>query len=141
MALTISRTEPTAMFVYGTLRTAAANWSADSQVGDPVTGCTAKGDLFNYGNAFPYADFDGEGTIQGDIVLLSPDGARHVQYVEEGAGYEQREVLVTLPDGSTQVVLGWQITERCKSNRSMDLIPSGDWMDIEYRVRRRGVAH
>lgn len=128
MTLSVSQTEPTEYFVYGTLRVGAAEWGSPGYAADPVTGCTAKGDLYNYGFAFPYADYDGEGTVQGDIITVDPLMAMHIAHVEQGAGYEAREVLVTLPDGSTKVVLSWHITDRARARLMLTPIPSGDWL-------------
>lgn len=123
--ITISSDEPTQMFVYGTLRPGCSEWARDHYTADPVRG-TAKGDLLDYG-PFPYADFDGDGTIVGEIVTLTPYGAHYVARVEEGAGYEAREVVVTTAEGPV-VCLGWQITERTRQRSDLVAIPSGDWL-------------
>jgi hypothetical protein len=56
------------LFVYGTLRPCDARWAEDGEVAPPQQG-TTPGALYNYGG-FPYADFDGDGTITGDILTM-----------------------------------------------------------------------
>jgi gamma-glutamylcyclotransferase (GGCT)/AIG2-like uncharacterized protein YtfP len=141
MALTISKTEPTAYFVYGTLRDEAGAWGRPGYVEPPVTGCTAKGTLYNYGYAYPYADCDGDGEIKGDIITVDPEMARHIARVEMGAGYEAREVTVTLPSGESRVVIGWHITDTTKARMlrygQIEVIPSGDWLACIAEEGRR----
>lgn len=126
--LLISADEPTTYFVYGTLRVGAGEWARDGYVKPPVPLCTAKGDLYNYGFAFPYADFDGEGTIIGDLATVDPRMAHHIARVEIGAGYEAREVIVTTPSGEQRVAVGWHICDRTRRRVGLTLIPSGDWL-------------
>lgn len=123
----ISQTKPTLMFVYGTLRPGCSEWARDGYAADPIPG-TTPGALLDYG-PFPYADFDGEGTIKGEILTLEPWMAEHVAEVEEGAGYDPRIVVVDTADGPVQAY-GWHITDKVRNSRytTLEVIPSGDWL-------------
>lgn len=129
----IGTVEPTQMFVYGTLRPGCSEWASDWYAADPVRG-TTKGTLLDYG-PFPYADFDGDGEIVGEILTLIPYGAHYVARVELGAGYEAREVIVETADGPV-VCLGWHITDRVREDARMVPIPSGDWLVAQEEKNR-----
>lgn len=122
------------MFVYGTLRPCDARWAEDGEVAPPVQGIT-KGALYDYGG-FPYADFDGDGIITGDVLTMNDDhpAFERVRRVELGAGYVEREVIV---ETATEhlVCLTYDASERTKA-RTIPLlsrVPGDDWYNVVSR--------
>lgn len=101
-------------------------WAEEGEVAPPQD-ATASGTLLDYG-PFPYADFDGPGTIHGQILTMDENSVMfyHVCRVERGAGYEARYVTATLPDGTEVKCLGWHIAPAMR-RICMSAIASGDW--------------
>lgn len=119
------------VFVYGTLRPGDYNHSRHGLDEDNVVrGVTAPGALYHVSSsykAYPCAKFDQCGTIIGDILFFE-EGSRDLERIdrmEEGAGYEIREVIVTLPDGSQMKCQAYHYVRDPRGPR----IESGDWFN------------
>lgn len=118
------------VFVYGTLRPCDHRWAEPAEVEPPVQG-TTKGALYDYGG-FPYADFDGDGTITGDILTMDDEHPmfERVRRVELGAGYVEREVIVETSTGHV-VCLTYDASPRTKA-RMLPILPrveGDDWFN------------
>lgn len=115
------------VFVYGTLRRGEGNYNIwKDAVLDVVTGCTVQG-LIGYPGrhyGYPCVDFDGEGTVIGDLITVDADheSVEWVHRMERGAGYTMRPVQVTLPSGEVVEAIGYHWERQVHSP-----IVSGDW--------------
>lgn len=122
------------VFVYGTLRPCSGRWGEAAEVAPPVQG-TTKGALYDAGG-FPYADFDGDGTIVGDVLTLDDDHSMfaEIRRIELGAGYVEREVIV---ETATEhlVCLTYDASPQTKARRIplLDRVPDDDWYNVERR--------
>lgn len=116
------------VFVYGTLRSDYRERPFGGAALDSVRGCTAPGDMYMVGNAYPVVDFDGGGTVVGELVLVDTEHARFdsIDRMELGAGYKRRQIEVTRPDGEVVEALAYDMD----SNRSWagDRVSSGDFV-------------
>jgi gamma-glutamylcyclotransferase (GGCT)/AIG2-like uncharacterized protein YtfP len=130
----------TKVFVYGTLRPCDARWAESGEMEPPVQG-TTKGALYDYGG-YPYADFDGDGIITGDILTLNEDALAMVRRVELGAGYVEREVIVETPTGHT-VCTTYDAGPRVKKDTLPRLrrVPDDDWYNIVRMPREERYAY
>lgn len=119
------------LFVYGTLRECDYGWAREGYESAPVEG-TTKGTLYSFGG-FPYADFDGDGTITGDILTIDDASQtwHHIRRVELNAGYVEREVIVETSVGSV-VCVAYDADARTKARTlpNLPVIPTGDWEDV-----------
>lgn len=130
----------TKVFVYGTLRPCDARWAEHGEVAPPVQG-TTKGALYDYGG-YPYADFDGDGVITGDILTLDETALAMVRRVELNAGYVEREVVVETATGHV-VCTTYDSSQRTKENTLPRLrrVPGDDWWNIVKMPPRERYAY
>lgn len=124
------------VFVYGTLRPCSARWAEDGELAPPVQG-TTKGALYSAG-PFPYADFDGDGVITGDIITLDDEDYmfHRVRSVELNSGYVEREVIVETSVGHV-VCLAFDADPRVKA-RTLPHYPrvkDDDWYNEVVKPR------
>lgn len=117
------------VFVYGTLRSDYRHAPFGPAAMDSVRGCTAQGTMFLVrGGGYPIVDFDGEGTIVGELVLVDTEHERFdsIDGMELGAGYDRRHVQVTRPDGEVVEALAYHM------GRNRDWlgqpVPAGDFV-------------
>lgn len=104
------------LFVYGSLRKGMTiHGYIRSMTGhpepplDPIMG-TAQGTMYSFG-AYPIVDFDGAGTIVGELYPIPPDRDsyeyetfRCLSAMEQGAGYVPRVVTVTTDEGEVDAI-------------------------------------
>lgn len=119
------------VFVFGTLRVNSSRWAEDAEVAEPVENCTVKGLMYNYG-PYPYVDFDGDDTVVGDLLTFDADHPSYLGMcrVEIGAGYHERELRVTTPDGRQVDCYGWDVTPSTRERLVRHEVPTvkgGDW--------------
>lgn len=115
-------------FVYGTLRVGEHNYGwASGDVIDEIVNVTTTGGIYfvSSDGGYPVAKLDEPGTIIGDV-LVYPEDSRDwslICQMEEGAGYELREIEVTLVNGLTMPAVAWHYKREPWGSR----IEDGDW--------------
>ncbi len=123
------------IFVYGTLRPGEYNDRGFCGLAKEIKRGTTTGKMFNRRGrtpVFPVVDFDGEGTIIGDLLIDMPERHQEVRAVhrmEIGAGYELREIKVDC-DGETYSAIAyhWDFSaDRYNSTVGIQ-IEDGDWL-------------
>jgi gamma-glutamylcyclotransferase (GGCT)/AIG2-like uncharacterized protein YtfP len=119
-------TDPTALFVYGTLRPGDVRWPfLEAFVVDDGIDDTVAGALFDTGLDYPAAVFGGAGTIVGRTFRLGPDVIDHALALldeEEGTVLGlYRRVQVTTHLG----IRAWAYAYG--DGLELSPIPSGDW--------------
>lgn len=116
------------IFVYGTLRPGEYNHWVGPATRDIVEDVTTQGEMYQVGNydSFPVADFDAPGTITGTLLTMDIGHRlfRQMMAMEAGAGYEPRDVEVTLEDGSTVMATAFHWPQHYDRG---PLIPGGNW--------------
>jgi gamma-glutamylcyclotransferase (GGCT)/AIG2-like uncharacterized protein YtfP len=131
-------TQTIRVFVFGTLRVRSSRWAEQAEVADPIENCTTTGTMYNYGNAYPYVDFDGDGKIVGDVLTFDAEHPAYLRMrsVEIGAGYVERGVDVSMPGGFVARIIAWDASPRTKEELlpTLRAITTGDWLDIEARM-------
>lgn len=125
------------IFVYGTLRPGQYN---DHRTGlsalalSVIRNVTTNGVMHNrHGDRpyYPVVNFDGEGTIVGDILIGVPERHQQVRQthaMEIGAGYEMREIDIE-HNGFTYRCIAYHFSP--DENGRQDIgcaIPDGDWL-------------
>lgn len=123
-------------FVYGTLRPGEGLHDALTEAllryHDDVS---TPGTLYVAG--LPYASFepDGEQRVIGTLleVVANHEATEWVNAVERGAGYVDRNVPVTMADGSIRWALAWDATRHINqlTNRAAHQVVSGDYRHHE----------
>lgn len=114
------------LFVYGTLRPGGTLHAAIEQgVKGTMEGATATGDIYYVTNrgGYPVANFDGDGTIHGTMLLVDEYALDAARRIELGAGYTERIVKVTVGDETWDA-----ITYHHHCNYHGDPVPHGDWL-------------
>lgn len=132
-------------FVYGTLRPGLALYHLiEPAVLDVMENCTTPGALYVVN--LPYADLnDDTGEIRGTLLLLDRTVELHgvefaqpiVTYVRDmeiSAGYEARQVIVTLPSRAMVVDAEAWHYPRIRPHWWASRVPSGDYLD--HRLSR-----
>ena len=104
--------KPQPVFVYGTLRAGGGLFASFLPLITSVErGLTTSGDLYFHPdtNKIPVADLTGEGTVQGDLLMLNERGMREVVLMEYGAGYISKQVTVNGSEHgvSTAIAFHW----------------------------------
>lgn len=119
------------IFVYGTLRLGEFNFRMlePALCDAPDLNCTTPGHLwFAHPNSYPVAQFlpNSADTIKGDVLWCDEDHImyKHTEDMELGAGYEMREIKVTLESGEVIDAYGFHYL---RTPRSDLFIPDGDW--------------
>jgi gamma-glutamylcyclotransferase (GGCT)/AIG2-like uncharacterized protein YtfP len=117
------------LFVFGTLRQNLPlhRMYLNARPGD-FTLAEATGTMFSYHDAYPVVDFDGDGTVVGEIYEVDTDD-RYIQdlcNMEVSAGYTIRSITATPDDGDpvTCVAFHWG-----RGTRHLDPVPDGDWKE------------
>lgn len=116
------------LFAYGTLRDQAHPFTSEAErVAD---GCWARGQMYHVlgGSTqqpiYPVVDFDEPGTVVGTLLIVDGAALSWIHAMELGAGYEAREVEVTVP-GSSQTALA--VAYHYPDSRRGAMVPHGDW--------------
>lgn len=124
------------LFVFGTLRQNLPlhHMYLNAPPGN-FTLATAEGTMFSYHNAYPVVDFEGEGTVVGEIYEVDTDDPyiQNLCDMEIGAGYTIRSITANPSEGDpiTCVAFHWD-----RDTRYLDPVPDGDWKEYDRHIER-----
>lgn len=126
------------VFVYGSLRVGEWNYPvAEPCVQEYEQDAATPGLVwFAFRDGYPVAHFISScaGMIQGDVLWCDTEDPayEHMQRMEQGAGYEQREIEVILANGQRMDATGFHYLGVPRPDL---LITSGDWRREIHRLR------
>lgn len=120
------------VFVYGTLRVGQGNYNwAKACITEHLGVHQAQGLLYGDPRMYPFADFEGDGTITGDLFEVDETSRtfHRMHEMEVGAGYTPVEITVHNAYGvPVEEVMAYH---HSRASQYAPLIEGGDWLEAQ----------